>query len=171
MCKHGGFSRKNTTGLFIQPSFPLGDDSVTSVGWQGFCRVWSTKKGLLATTAICPALPYQTLFSLCIECLDCAVASLLGTQSKRPFFKLPCSVLLTTRCIARLTKQASLEKNTRTCVAPRSALTHLCMKPRGHAVSLERKWGVSRYHTPFSFLTYIPIFFDIRLHPFMWEKC
>ena len=58
------------------------------------------------------------------------------------------------------------------------------MKPRGHAVSLERKWWVSRYHTPirflrntcmstwiFSFLTYIPIFFDIRLHPFMWEKC
>ena len=134
--------------------------------------------------SVVPVLQYQTLFSLCIECLDCAVASLLGTQSKRPFFKLPCFVLLTTRCIARLTKQASLKKNTRTCVAPRSALTHLCMKPRGHAVSLERKWGVSRYHTPirflrntcmstwiFSFLTYIPIFFDIRLHPFMWEKC
>ena len=39
-----------------------------------------------------------------------------------------------------------------TCVAPRCALTLLCMKPRGHVVSPERKWWVSRYHTTIRFL-------------------
>ena len=46
----------------------------------------------------------------------------------------------------------SFEVDPVTCVAPRCALTLLCMKPRGHVVSPERKWWVSRYHTTIRFL-------------------
>ena len=76
-------------------------------------------------------------------------------------------------------------KNQDVCGTSGRACT-LCMKPRGHVVSLERKWWVSRYHIPTYFLrnackgSWIFLFFflhtfhysfDIRLHPIVREKC
>ena len=131
MYKHCGFSRKNTADCSFSRHFPL--EMILSLQWVDRASVefGPLKKDCWQQLlSVVPVLQYQTLFSLCIECLDCAVASLLGTQSKRPWFKVTCSIHLTTRCIARLTKQASLKKIPGR-VWHLGARLHICVWSRG----------------------------------------